>query len=210
MPPSQGFIPRLKDFVLERLYGHDFDGGEREFTDEERNNVLIINDRIYQHKVIRINYTTYDMRRAQDSLNPRTHSDIMLLSNENDGLESHPFWYARIVGVFHAEVCHTVNKPGIATPMREPFRVDFLWVRWYGRELSFRAGWSERRLHRIGFVEDHEETPAFGFVHPSQVLRGAHLIPAFAHGRTKDLLPPSVIRPVIDNDEDWKFFYVNS
>ncbi|KLO16710.1 hypothetical protein SCHPADRAFT_822793 [Schizopora paradoxa] len=87
--------------------------------------------------------------------------------------------------------------------------MDFLWVRWFGRELSHRVGWSKRRLHQIGFVEDHEDTPAFGFIHPSQVLRGAHLIPAFAHGKTNIMLPPSVARPVSDNDEDWKFYYVN-
>ncbi len=162
---------------------------------------------MYLHKVIRINYTTYDVRRAQDSLNPRTHSDIMMLSNENDGAEAHLFWYARIIGIYHVEVFHRI--PGLSTPMGDPVRVDLLWVRWFGRELSYRGGWSKQRLHRIGFVEDHEDTPAFGFVHPSQVLRGAHFIPAFAHGRTGGLLPPSISRPKRDKDEDWRFFYVN-
>jgi len=59
--------------------------------------VTFLNNRIYSHKVLRVNYTTYDMRREQDSLNPRTHPDIMVLSQEpkmhEDGTPEHPYWY---------------------------------------------------------------------------------------------------------------------
>ena len=44
--------------------------------------VKLINDRIYRHKVLRVNYTTYNVHRDQDSLNPRTHGDIMVLSGD--------------------------------------------------------------------------------------------------------------------------------
>ena len=37
-----------------------------------------------RHKVIRINHTTYDGRLNQDSLNPRTHADFMVLAHEDD------------------------------------------------------------------------------------------------------------------------------
>ncbi|KAI0263908.1 hypothetical protein BC834DRAFT_970987 [Gloeopeniophorella convolvens] len=43
---------------------------------------------------LRINYTTYDMRRAQDTINPRTHADIMVLVHEDDAEDLHPYWYA--------------------------------------------------------------------------------------------------------------------
>jgi hypothetical protein len=33
-----------------------------------------------------------------------------------------------------------------------------------------------------------------GFIDPLQIIRGVHLIPAFAHGRTRALLAPTVIR----------------
>lgn len=60
--------------------------------------------------MLRVNYTTYDMRRAQDSLNPRVpgHADIMVLSpeNEDENNDPHPYWYARIIGIFHAHVRH--------------------------------------------------------------------------------------------------------
>ena len=60
----------------------------------------LINNQIYQHKVLWVNYTTYNVRWDQDSLNPRTHGDIMVLSRDDE----HPYWYAHIVGIFHAMV----------------------------------------------------------------------------------------------------------
>ena len=58
---------------------------------------------------MRVNYTTYDMRRDQDSLNPRTQADVMLLAHEDlTARNSHPYWYARIIGLFHVYVtCET-------------------------------------------------------------------------------------------------------
>src|ERR1700720_1806104 len=56
---------------------------EHQFTNEERNTVRIIDNRIYSAKVLRVNYTTYDVRRDQDSMNPNTERrDIMVLSPE--------------------------------------------------------------------------------------------------------------------------------
>jgi len=79
-----------------------------------------INTKFY---VLRVTYTMYDMRRDQDSLNPRTHANIMVLSPETDP-SAHPYWYAHKVGIFHTLVCHE-SSPG-------PIRLDLLWVRWYG------------------------------------------------------------------------------
>jgi hypothetical protein len=62
------------------LLRQEYDGDEVSFTPEERSTVTFVNNRIYKHKVMRVNYTTYDLRRAQDSLNSRTHADIMVLS----------------------------------------------------------------------------------------------------------------------------------
>ncbi|THG96656.1 hypothetical protein EW026_g5211 [Hermanssonia centrifuga] len=187
-PALKNFVPHLKDHLLARLAGDEYDGDEREYTDAERRALIFVDNRIYQHKVIRINYTTYDLRRAQDSLNPRTHADVMVASQEDQGARnSHPYWYARIVGIFHAYVQHV----GSSSKSEEPRRLDFLWVRWFGRDLT---------------------TPdelAFGFLDPDLICRGVHIIPAFAHGKTSELLGPSIVRSVSDNDEDWVFYYVN-
>jgi len=45
---------------------------------------------------------------------------------------------------------------------------------------------------------------------PACVIRAVHLIPAFEHGRTTELLGPSIARG--DNQaltEDWRYYYVN-
>jgi len=69
-PVSQDFVPRLKDHLLTRLLGRSFDGDEEGYSDSDRNTIRIIDNRIYSAKVLRVNYTTYDVRRDQDSMNP--------------------------------------------------------------------------------------------------------------------------------------------
>ena len=69
------------------------------------------------------------MRRDQDSLNPRTQADVMLLAHEDlTARNSHPYWYARIIGLFHVYVT-------CAGDSRGEQRIDFLWVRWLGRDI---------------------------------------------------------------------------
>lgn len=164
----------------------------------------IIGDRIYSAKVFRINYTSYDMRRDQDSLNPCTNCDVMVLSAET-GPDAHPFWYARVLGVFHAKVLHT----GPQSHNRSVQHMEFLWVRWFGTEPGYSCGTSPARLPKIGFVPDTVDD-AFGFLDPSLVLRGCHLVPVFADGKTSNLLrtnSPTAARPMGEID-DWSKFYV--
>ncbi|KAJ7206259.1 hypothetical protein GGX14DRAFT_303772, partial [Mycena pura] len=58
-------------------------------------------------------------------------ADIVVLADEQ---EPHPYWYACIIGIFHARVrLHGENKP---------FKVlFFLWVRWFERDTKYHAGW---------------------------------------------------------------------
>jgi hypothetical protein len=174
------------------------------FSDNERNTVHIINNRIYSTKVLRINYTTYDMRRDQDSMNPRTHCDVMVVARETqDG--GHPFWYARVLGVFHTDVLHA----GSLVHNRSVQRMEFLWVRWFGVEPMYRSGSHVARLPMVGFVPDTDDG-AFGFLDPSLVLRGCHLVPAFANGRTSTLLRTvsmTAARPP-DETDDWMNYYI--
>lgn len=93
-PLIQDFIPRLKDFVLCKILNQEYDFDEVFFTEAERASVTFVKNKIYQHKVMHVNYTTYDMRREQDSLNPRTHANIMVLSQEREP-DAHPYWYNR-------------------------------------------------------------------------------------------------------------------
>ena len=55
---------------------------------------------------------------------------------------------------------------------------------------------------------DGGDSPAFGFVDPSDVLRGVKLIPAFKYGKTAELLLHSTTRVKEDGNDDWAVFYV--
>ncbi|PPQ76747.1 hypothetical protein CVT24_012267 [Panaeolus cyanescens] len=206
-PALKNFLPRLKDHILGRLLNQRYDGDDNPFSSAERAKVLFRNHTMFEHKTLRINYTTYDMRREQDTLNPRTNPNIMVLSPQG---EDHPYWYAKIIGIFHVYVVHSDLQP-------YPKLMHFLWIRWYGMEPSteYKFGWKARRLPRIGFVDDtvpqtNLSSPAFGFIDPANVIRAIHLIPAFHHGHTKGLLDPSTLaRSPSDDDSDWNFFYVN-
>lgn len=178
----------------------DWSGDGNEFTAAERSKLLILHNKFYRHKVMRVNYTTYDVRQGQDSLNPRTHSDIMILARDGDS--AHPFDYARIVGIFHVDIVH--NVPGAsATPVSK----EVLWVRWFRHDSRYQAGFKRKRLHRVRFVSATDPN-AFGFLNPDEVIRGAHLIPSFYYGGTEELLKsPSIARP--GEVDDWRYFYVN-
>lgn len=87
-------------------------------------------------------------------------------------------------------------------------RVEFLWARWLETDRLYSYGAAPRRLERLRFVSG-PLAESVGFVHPSQVLRGCHLVPAFAHGRTLDYLPTTETSVLRDEDGDWKYYYMN-
>lgn len=204
---SQNFIPSLKDHLLSRLMGREYEGDEDTFGMDEHTMIDFVHDRIYFHKALHINYTTYDMRRAQDSINMRRQADIMILApHEDDGdvqANAHPYWYARVLGIFHVNVRHR----GLLSRSKHPQRMDVLWVRWFGRDLTAPGGFKAQRLHRVGFI-DWEQSNSFGFLDPAQVLRASHLVPAFAHGKTDEYLPPSIARQHDEKDLDYVYYYV--
>jgi hypothetical protein len=169
--------------------------------------VQIASERLYHCKTLRINYTTYDVRRDMDTINPQSYPDVMVKSPET-GPRAQPYWYARVIGIFHGMVSSDLLEPN----ERSLRHMDFLWVRWFGMEPGqYYHGFRHARLPKIGFVESTDEF-AFTFLDPVQVIRGAHIIPAFAEGRTSTLLPvtKSIARVLNPEDEsDWLNFYVN-
>ena len=129
--------------------------------------------------------------------------DSMVMSPES-GEDVHLFWYAQVLGVFHTQVLHV--DP--AATNKSVQNIEFLWVWWLGLVPGCQFGFKEARLPKVGFVP-HTDPLAFGFLDPSLVLRGCHLVPAFADGKTLDLLPVmhSAARSP-DEHKDWVAFYV--
>lgn len=171
------------------------------------NLIFFKNDFMYQHNIMRINYTTYDVRRAQDSINPRTeHNSIMLLTN---GLTCHQYRYACVLGIYHANVIY--SGPGREGKRDcRARRMDFLWVRWLetiGDDLV-QQGWNGGQLDTVKYCHITNKE-AFGFVDPGDVLRACHLVPRFSLGRRRsgDNIKPRSEH--VQDHEDWCAYYVN-
>jgi hypothetical protein len=131
-------MPRLKNHLLSRILQLDYDGDETDFTSAQRNTLTFVNNCLYRHKVLRVNYTSYDLCHNQISLNPRSHADVMVLSHEDES--GHPYWYACVVRVFHA----TIQFKGLASHPAIKADMYFLWVRWFGRDLHHKCGWKAK------------------------------------------------------------------
>lgn len=198
-------MPQLRDHLIGRLSANVNSGP---YSNNERAQLYIYNNRIYFHQTLRVNYTTYDMRRDQDTISLGAHPDLMVLADrsEDNSEQAHPYWYARALSIFHVKARYT----GPGSTSADFANIHVVWVRWFKLDLTARGGFALRRLHRIQFVSNNDdEVWPFGFLNPDDIIRGTHLIPGFAHGRTTDYLGPSLIRSENDNDEDWRSYYVN-
>jgi hypothetical protein len=168
--------------------------------DTASNSVYFKNESIYRHKIIRFNFTTYDMRRGTDIVKPEgPRCNIMLLADGSDP-SNHHFLYARVLGAYHANVMY--SGPGMQG--FETRSLHFLWVRWYEVVHPESSGWNDSTLDMVRFPPMHEDT-SFGFVDLNDVLRGCHILPAFAKGkRTANI---NVSRCAKDS-KDYLLYYV--
>lgn len=169
-------------------------------TSESLDNLFLDGERIFEHKLARFNYTTYDVRRAQDTVRVGgARRDIMLLAERHDDSEDLKprFLYARVIGIFHANVIYAgadlqVKRRSIA----------FLWVRWFEDVVLPQP---PSRPPQVRFPPMSGEA-SFGFVDPSAVLRGCHIVPAFA---AKRLHTDSISHsPCAGDADDWTRYYV--
>ncbi|KAJ1309331.1 hypothetical protein OPQ81_004992 [Rhizoctonia solani] len=199
------FVPQLKRHLLSRFLG----GYDHSSCNEgEMSQIRIYRDIMYRHKTLRINYTSYDVQRQQDLLNPNTPSRFILLPSNDDSYEGaarHPFLYAKVLGVYHAEVSYRQHAPR---------RMDFVHVRWLYYDYECPGGWDIFRLDCVGYkpcCSDEDNLDSFDFVDPNDIIRTAHLIPDFQTGTTDTLLNTS---HSLSHDDpqcgvDWRYFYVN-
>ena len=130
----------------------------------------------------------------------------MVLADDHDA-KFHPYWYGRVIGVFHAMVRFNSSR----AKARQMQRVEFLWIRWYGIDCdsdTMKSTFEAKRMYQVGFL-DGDSDEAFGFINPSDVLRAVHLIPSFVSGCTSGIgISPLARRPEED-DQDYVCYYVN-
>ena len=174
-------------------------------TDEDYNRVCIVGNRIFSVKTLRINYTTYDIRQEQDTINPCTHPFVMVKSGEA-ARNAHPFWYTQVLGVFHTSVFDTNAESAAQSPQC----MEFLRVRWLGVDPDHCLGSQHAHLPKMGFIP-HNDPDVFGFLDPLHIIHGCHLIPTFADGKTASLMPyqGEMFARAPGKLKDWLYFYVN-
>ncbi|KAF8752792.1 hypothetical protein RHS01_07227 [Rhizoctonia solani] len=81
------FIPQLKRYFLARFLGNR---DHPKFNEQEILKVRFHQDRMYRHKTLRINYTSYDVLRQQDLLNPSTSNRFILLHAQSEDGSTSP------------------------------------------------------------------------------------------------------------------------
>ncbi|KIM55155.1 hypothetical protein SCLCIDRAFT_30580 [Scleroderma citrinum Foug A] len=91
-PAVKNFVTKLKDHLLSRLYGYEYDSDEHSFTEEERNDLQVVGglNWIIESIILRVNYTTYDIHQEQDVMRPGPACFVMTLSREDEP-NAHPF-----------------------------------------------------------------------------------------------------------------------
>ncbi|KIJ47639.1 hypothetical protein M422DRAFT_163781, partial [Sphaerobolus stellatus SS14] len=201
---TEGFYDMMKDHLYARLSNLATEDDEIKITQVQRDEVLILRCVLYKHQTCRINFTTYDMQRSQDTINPCTsHCDILLHARDDPSNPGyHPYWYARVTGIYHC-LARLRSQPDFQ-------EIHFLWIRWLGRsDVKVRAAVNPNFLDQVGFVTIEDETDMFGFINPANVIRACHLIPAFHYGEADLLIPHSVGRNTKESDMDYVHYYVN-
>ncbi|KAG9089394.1 hypothetical protein FRC06_001569 [Ceratobasidium sp. 370] len=197
------FLPQLKKHLLGRVLGTP---NCSDFSALELAQLEFQKGRMYRHKTLRINYTSYDVLRQQDVLNASTPHCFTLLPTESqqDTSGDHPFVYAKVLGVYHAHIIYC-NRP--------PSRMDFVHVRWMYYDYDQCGGWGFGRLDRVTYLlclTNNDVLDSFDFINPSNILRAIHLIPDFCSGTTKEFF--KVPQSIAHDDKvygDWKGYYVN-
>lgn len=181
---------------MDLLHVHLRDRLSADLNMDER--VFIKDDTLYEHPLLTIKYTAYDVRREEDKVHLNFGNQAVIVYSPTTQT-AEPWLYAHIVSIYHIFI-HTAANP-------QPKHLELLWVRWMEQDSSQLGGENSSQYTRVSFTP-HYGVPgeAFGFVDPSHIIRACHLIPAFDLRRTRDRLSPSMARDV---KGDWQAFYTN-
>ncbi|TEB15351.1 hypothetical protein FA13DRAFT_1721217 [Coprinellus micaceus] len=205
-PYLVGFHEKLKRHLLPRILEKlGYDKAVVAAGADQWPHVAFKDNRIYSHQLLKMNYTTYDVRRNQDIIHVGTpQCNVMFLNpsyTADSRLTEHPYLYGKILGVFHADVCFVGQLPNDLKPSTAYHRIDVVWVNWY-KFLPAKTPSSLDRLSlyplNLGF--------SLNFTDPDNIIRGIHLIPQFS-SKQEEILPKSKFTgtdPVV-----WDAYFIN-
>lgn len=161
------------------------------------------NDHIYWHNIMRINYTTYNVRQKQDTINPQTaHCDVMILA-DNEDTSDHPFLYMRVLGIFHINVVYMGLQ--VVDYTARPYK--FLWVQWFDLDPKAPSGgWGSCALDQL-CLPLMTQQDSFSFLDPEDVVRSCHVVPTFCLGRRH--ADGKGLSHFARDGLDWNSYYVN-
>jgi hypothetical protein len=192
---------KLQNFLLAQLQGGIYEGDEVNYNDHDRSSLVIRQNTLYRHSKLRVNFTTYDLRRSFEVVDTVLKRDIMLLANEDPSQVEGPcplYWYARIHGIYHVLVKDRRSSNDFQ-------RKDFLWVRWFGHVKQSQG--IQNRLEQVEYIAESEG--AFGFIDPEWIVRSVHLIPSFKDGMSEQYLPCTSLASDSPQFGDWDSYCVN-
>ncbi|KAG7093513.1 hypothetical protein E1B28_007187 [Marasmius oreades] len=199
-PAVENFYDQLHAHLLAHILKTN---NSEDFTVEDLSLIHFVKDKIYTHKCFCLHYNTYNMHCKSYTISNQLHPDVMLLADDATAEEEeHPYCYARVVRMFHANVVHW--RQDMAYEDSALRCMDFLWVRWYELDTSSAHGWQAKHFPKVHFLPSSKYN-ALGFVDPSTVLRGAYMQPLFAGGSTLDLLAPTSTARVYEGVVNGKF-----
>ncbi|KAH6887797.1 hypothetical protein BKA70DRAFT_1461914 [Coprinopsis sp. MPI-PUGE-AT-0042] len=166
--------------------------------------VSIPDQQLHPHSLARIKYTTYDVRRDEDLVHLTSDRFNIMLRNHDykpgvPGL--HPFRYAKVIGIYHANVSYIGPLGPLEGTDYTAHRLDLLCVRWY----EVVSAESPYHLDQVRFL-DIASKDAIDFVDPGDVLRVCHIVPRFSqgmvHSNEKDL------SAFLGNKSDWNSYFI--
>lgn len=162
--------------------------------------------RIYAHRIIRIKYTTYDVRRHEDVVH--VDSDVCNIMLPNQAFikdpKAPPYKYGRVLGIYHAHVSYTGEIAPGGVRYLKPMKMEFLLVRWYDHIPSDEGAQVAMDRLRLPEITSPDATQ---FIDPSTVLRAAHVIPRFSLG--PEYGEGRGISEMGRDSSDWKEYFVN-
>ena len=73
---------------MTQIHSIKISGEVTSFTDAKQESLIIVRNAMYKHKIISVNYTTYNLWQEQDTINPRIYADVLLLCQDQVNSET--------------------------------------------------------------------------------------------------------------------------